>query len=101
MKGYKPRNLIEIADKIIDVIQNSDLVKHRANEIIQQIEKVKKSYKYTAPEITYMCWEELSKILSFYFVPSNSKWETEIMIIFNDLSGSVEDYWNGENNEVC
>lgn len=101
MKEHKPRNLIEIADKIIDVIQNSDLVKHRANEIIQQIEKVKKSYRYTAPEITYMCWEELSKILSFYFVPSNSKWETEIMIIFNDLSGSVEDYWNGENNEVC
>lgn len=101
MEEYKPRNLIEIADKIIDVIQNSDLLKHRANEIIQQIEKVKKSYRYTAPEITYMCWEELSKILSAYFVPSNSKWETEIMIIFNNLSGTVDDYWNGENNEKC
>ena len=102
MKEHKPRNLIEIADKIIDVIKShSNLTVERADEITNQIEKVKKSYRYTAPEITYMCWEELSKILSFYFVPSNSKWETEIMIIFNDLSGSVEDYWNGENNEVC
>lgn len=100
MEEYKPRNLIEIADKIIEVIQNSYLTKNKATEIIQQIEKVKQNYRYTAPESTYMCWEELSKILSTYFVPSNSKWETEIMIIFNNLSGSVDDYWNGENNET-
>lgn len=38
-------------------------------------------------------------VLSQYFIPSNSKWETEIMIIFNDLSGSVDDYWDGDKNE--
>lgn len=100
MKEYKPRNLVVIADEIIDVIKNrSDLKVDRADEIINQIEKVKKDYRYTAPEITYMCWEELSKILSIYFTPSNSKWETEIMIIFNDLGGSVDDYWDGDKNE--
>lgn len=100
MKEYKPRNLITIADEIIGIIKShSDLKKEKADEIIRQIEKVKKDYKYTAPEITYMCWEKLSEVLSCYFVPSNSKWETEIMIIFNDLSGSVDDYWDGDNNE--
>lgn len=99
MQDHKPRNLIEIADKIIDVIKShSDLKADRADEIINQINKVKRSYTYTAPEITYMCWEQLSKVLSIYFVPSNSKWETEIMIIFNDLSGSVDDYWDGDLN---
>lgn len=100
MKEHKHRNLIEIANQIINVIKShSNLTVERADEIINQIEKVKKSYRYTAPEITYMCWEELSKILSIYFIPSNSKWETEIMIIFNDLSGSIDDYWDGDTNE--
>lgn len=55
MKEYKPRNLITIADEIINIIKtHSDL-------------KV--------------------------------EWETEIMIIFNDLSGSVDDYWDGDKNE--
>lgn len=100
MKKYKPRNLIKIADEIINVIKShSNLKVEKADEIIKQIERVKKDYSYTAPEITYMCWEELSKVLSHYFVPSNSKWETEIMIIFNDLSGSIDDYWDGDDNE--
>lgn len=100
MKEYKPRNLITIADEIINIIKtHSDLKVERADEVIRKIEKVKKDYKYTAPEITYMCWEELSKVLNQYFIPSNSKWETEIMIIFNDLSGSVDDYWDGDKNE--
>lgn len=94
-----PRNLITIADEIIKVINNSPIKVEMADEIIRQIEKVKKDYRYTAPEITYMCWEELSKVLSRYFVPSNSKWETEIMIIFNDLNGTVDDYWEGDENE--
>ena len=100
MKEYKPRNLITIADEIINIIKtHSDLKVERADEVIRKIEKVKKDYRYTAHEITYMCWEELSKVLSQYFIPSNSKWETEIMIIFNDLSGSVDDYWDGDKNE--
>ena len=93
-KDYKPRNLIEIADKIIEVISShSDLKKERADMIINQIEATKRSYSYSAPEITYLRWEELANILSRYFIPSNSRWETEIMIIFNDLSGTVDDYY--------
>lgn len=37
---------------------------------------------------------ELAYVLSQNFVPSNSKWETKIMIIFNDLSGNVDDYYD-------
>lgn len=56
MKEYKPRNLITIADEIINIIKtNSDLKVERADEVIRKIEKVKKDYRYTAPEITYMC----------------------------------------------
>ncbi len=93
-KDYKPRNLIEIADKIIEVISShSNLKKERADMIINQIEKVKKNYSYSDPEITYLRWEELADILNRYFIPSNSRWETEIMIIFNNLSGTVKDYY--------
>lgn len=41
-----------------------------------------------------MSWDELANVLSQNFVPSNSKWETKIMIIFNDLSGDVDDYYD-------
>ena len=41
-----------------------------------------------------MSWDELANVLSLNFVPSNSRWETKIMIIFNDLSGDVDDYYD-------
>lgn len=94
MKEYKPRNFQKIADEIIKVIdEECDFNEEKVSNIIEQIEKVKKSNRYKAPELQYMSWDELAGILSNNFVPSNSKWETKIMIIFNDLNGSVEDYW--------
>lgn len=90
----KERNFQNVADEIIKVIdEECDYDEVLIGEIIDQIEKVKKSNGYKAPELQYMSWNELADILSYYFVPSNSKWETKIMIIFNDLNGSVEDYW--------
>ena len=48
MKEYKPRNLITIADEIINIIKtHSDLKVERADEVIRKIEKVKKDYSYT------------------------------------------------------
>lgn len=90
------RNFQEIADKIIKVIdEQCDFSEERVANIIEQIEKAKYSNRYKAPELQYMSWNELADVLSKNFVPSNSKWETEIMIIFNDLSGTIEDYWEG------
>lgn len=94
MKEYKPRNLEEVANKIIKVIEEKcDFNEGRIIDIIEQIEKVKNSSRYRAPEFAYLDWNYLADILSKNFVPSNSKWETEIMIIFNDLNGSVDDYF--------
>lgn len=91
------RNFQEIADKIIKVInEQCDFNEEKVVNIIEQIEKIKYSNKYKAPELQYMSWNELAEVLSKNFVPSNSKWETEIMVIFNDLNGTVEDYWTGE-----
>lgn len=88
------RNFQTIADEIIKVIdEECDFNEERIANIIEQIEKVKNSNRYKAPELQYMSWNELASILSRNFVPSNSKWETKIMIIFNDLKGTVEDYW--------
>ena len=87
------RNFQKIADEIIKVIdEECDFDEERVTNIIEQIEKVKKSNCYKAPELQYISWNELANILSQNFIPSNSKWETKIMIIFNDLSGSVDDY---------
>jgi len=89
------RNFQEIADKIIKVIdEECDFNEERIANIIEQIEKIKNSNRYKAPELQYMSWNELAYVLSQNFVPSNSKWETKIMIIFNDLSGDVDDYYD-------
>lgn len=91
MKG---RNFQTVADEIIKIIdEECDFDEERIAKIISQIEIVKKDNCYKAPELQYMSWVELSNILSKNFVPSNSKWETKIMIIFNDLNGTIEDYW--------
>lgn len=88
------RNFQKIADEIIKLIdEECDFAEEKITDIIEQIEKVKKSNCYKAPEVQYMSWNELADILSENFAPSNSKWETKIMIIFNDLSGSVDDYY--------
>ena len=94
------RNFQEIADEIIKVIdEECDFNEERIANIIEQIEKIKNSNRYKAPELQYMSWDELANVLSQNFVPSNSKWETKIMIIFNDLSGDADDYYDklGEN----
>lgn len=95
------RNFQEIADKIIKVIdEECDFNEERITCIIEQIEKIKNSNRYKAPEVQYMSWDELANVLSQNFVPSNSRWETKIMIIFNNLSGDVDDYYKETNQEV-
>lgn len=92
------RNFQKIADEIIKVIdEECDFAEEKIIDIIEQIEKVKKSNCYKAPELQYTSWNELANILSQNFIPSNSKWETKIMIIFNDLSGSIDDYYQQAN----
>lgn len=82
----KLRNFQEIADKIIKVIQEEcTFNEERIVSIIEQIEKVKNSNLYKATELQYMSWNELANVLSSNFIPSNSKWETKLMIIFNNL----------------
>lgn len=91
------RNIIDVAEKIIKVIdEQCDFNEERVVNVIEQIEKVKKDSNYRAPELAYMDWDNLAGILSQNFAPSNSRWETEIMIIFNDLSGTVDDYYEGD-----
>ena len=91
------RNIVDVADKIIKVIdEQCDFNEERVANIIEQIEKVKRDSRYRAPELVYMDWDNLAGILSQNFAPQNSRWETEIMIIFNDLSGTVDDYYEGD-----
>lgn len=95
MREIKQRSFQSIADEIIKVIdEECTYSEERIANIIEQIEKVKRSNCYKAPELQYMSWDELAEILSKNFVPSNSRWETKIMIIFNDLSGTIEDYYD-------
>lgn len=92
------RNFQDIADKIIKIIdEECDFNEERITNIIEEIEKIKHSNRYKAPELQYISWNELAYVLSKNFVPSNSKWETKIMIIFNNLSGNVDDYYEEKN----
>lgn len=97
----KPRNFQYIADEIIKIIQEDcTFDEARIGNIIEQLEKIKNDNLYKAPELQYVSWDDLSSVLSSNFVPSNSKWETELMVIFCDLSGDIEDYWDDGNNEL-
>lgn len=88
------RNIVDVADKIIKVIdEQCDFNEDKIVSIIEQIEKVKNSSRYRAPELVYMDWDNLANILSSNFVPSNSRWETEIMIIFNNLTANIDEYF--------
>ena len=99
--NMKPRNFQVVVDEIIKIIyEECTFDKDKVYSIIQQIDKVKKDNCYKAPELQYESWDELSSILSKNFVPSNSKWETKLMIVFNNLHGSIDDYWDDDNNEL-
>ena len=89
------RNISDVADKIIKVIdEKCDFDEERVASIIERIEKVKRDSSYRAPELSYMDWENLSYILSQNFEPVHSRWETEIMIIFNNLNDKVTNDFN-------
>lgn len=80
------RNFQNIADEIIEVIEKDcDFDEERISNIIEQIEKIKKSNRYKAPELQYMSWNELASVLGNNFNPKCSKWEKEIQLIFNDM----------------
>lgn len=89
------RNLSVVADKIINII-NKNYMGEDKEHIINNIEHVKAGSQYRAPELAYMDWNDLANILNKSFIPENSKWETEIMIVFNDLNGNIEDYYQGD-----
>lgn len=96
------RNIIDIADEIIKVIdEKCDFNEEKVVSIIEEIERIKKDSLYRAPELAYMDWDNLAGVLSQNFVPQNSRWETEIMVIFNNLSSTVDDYYqNGSDVSV-
>lgn len=97
----KERNFVYIANEIIKIIKEEcTFDKDKINIIVERIEKVIHDSKYKAPELQYVSWEELSDVLRTNFVPSNSKWETKIMIVFNDLNGTIEDYWDDGTNAL-
>lgn len=97
----KQRNFQKTADKITKIIyEECTFDREKVYSIAQQISKVQNDNRYKAPELQYESWDELSNILSKNFVPSNSKWETKLMIVFNDLKGTIEDYWDDDNNEL-
>lgn len=82
------RNLTNIADGIIKIIDkectfNENVIK----DIVSDIEKVKNSSRYRAPELQFISWRELAEVLSKYFDPSNSEWEEKIRKLFaNEIS---------------
>lgn len=80
------RNLIIIADEIIKVI-SENCKDERKDIIIRDIESVKESYRYKAPEMTYISWNELANVLNNHLNVGGSEWENEINKIFSGDRG--------------
>lgn len=101
MEEFKPRDFIEVAKQILEVIKEKctfDL--DRKCEICNDIAVCMNNHYYRAPEAYYMDWFDLAEILTNNFIPSNSLWETELMVIFDDLKGKPEDYFQENIDEV-
>lgn len=96
LEEFKPRDFSTIARQIQDVIERDCTFSScRRRELINEIDRCIKDNFYRAPELAYESWNDLADVLNSYLVPSNSRWETEIMCIFGDL-GPVDDYWDGD-----
>lgn len=81
-KEYKPRNLSTVANKLIKVIKDNCDWKNK-QDIIEEINEVIYDSSFKAPELMYICWNNLADILNANFNPDNSDWEKEICDIFS------------------
>lgn len=96
MEEFKPRNFVTVANQILDVIERDCTFSNcKKKELVDNINDCIKDNFYRAPELNYIDWNHLASVLNEFLIPSNSRWETEIMCIFGDL-GSVDDYWDGD-----
>lgn len=81
-KEYKPRNFSKVANKLIKIIKNKCEWESK-QDIIEEINKVIYDSCYKAPELMYICWNDLADILNANFNPDNSDWEQELCNIFS------------------
>lgn len=58
------RNIIDVCDQLIQVV-NENFPDYR-KLIINDIERIKRNYSYRAPELEYMDWNDLAKIINDY-----------------------------------
>lgn len=99
MKPHQ-RSFFHVAEQIINIIdEKCTFNEAKVAKIIEEIKDLERDASYRAPELSVMDWDNLAGLLSKYFIPSNSKWETEIMMVFNDLSGTIDDYWDPVKDE--
>lgn len=90
-KEYKPRNLSTVANKLIKVIKDNCDWENK-QDIIEEINEVIYDSGYKAPELMYICWNDLADILNANFNSDNSDWEKEICDIFSGkVYGEIND----------
>ena len=81
-KDYKPRSLPKVANKLIEIIKDNCNFENKQG-IIEEINKVIYDSRYKAPELIYICWNDLADILNANFNPNNSDWEQKLCDIFS------------------
>lgn len=83
------RNIDDIINQILDIIKNkSNLDLKKTDSLVAELNSLKESLRYRAPELSFISWNELAYILNTYLDPERSDWEKEIADIF------------GGNNEI-
>lgn len=53
-------------------------------DMVEDLEKVKDSVKYTAPEAMYIRWDEYVQVLMFYIPEPKSEWQRDIQSLVAD-----------------
>lgn len=72
------RNIIEVIDKMIEHIPVD-----QREFVVPDLEKIKVSVRYKAPEAIFECWNRCAAILKYHFGKPDTDWKKEIAAIFS------------------
>ena len=79
-KKNKPRSIKSVIDRIISIIPTDF---NNSKNFIMDLEKIKESADYTAPESLFYRWQELCQILEYYLLKEEGEWTHTVKLIVN------------------
>lgn len=73
------RNICDVIDEMVLFIPENE------NSLVRQLEKLRYSASFSAPEMQSFWWNEVASVLENYIPDIDEEWKIQIGIIFNGI----------------